>query len=489
MRHQSRSSRRHALAARLEPLESRSLLSVTVGSSFPGLAFGADGSDYEPPDTNLAVGPNNVVEIINTALAVYDKSGKLLQDAPLSAIFTDDKALNFSDPQITYDSQANNGQGQFFIGSLAYSNDGTVSHFDYALLDSASPSTTPVANSTHYQDATEGKGLTGDFPRLGWNADAYFVTMNEFDNSTGNFSHVLELTIDKSKITDTTANPVVNSIDTSGGDFTIVPATMRDPSTSSSGTELFVEENGFQNGSQLRVIKMVNDLSSTPTVGSAIINVPRYSSPPSAAQPGGYIATNDSRILDAVYAGGHLVATQTVGGTLAANARVYDLTINAEAGGINVKLNQTIQINPGRRISTYFPSVDINPTNGDLGITYLQSSHSQYMSMYVTGRTPTDNAGTVETPVEVAAGQATYQGSRAGDFSAVSLDPSTGEFWAGNEYAQSPSNTYWGTWIAEFSVGTGSSPATSTASTAIMAQDLTDPIVMLLAAADSSKKK
>jgi hypothetical protein len=96
----------------------------------------------------------------------------------------------------------------------------------------------------------------------------------------------------------------------------------------------------------------------------------------------------------------------------------------------------------GDDVFDYFPSVEIAP-NGDVGMTYLESSHKEFMSMYVTGRTSTDPVGTMEPPQLVQAGQGHYADAsfapyRAGDYSSVSLDPLTDTFWAANEYATSP---------------------------------------------------
>ena len=61
--------------------------------------------------------------------------------------------------------------------------------------------------------------------------------------------------------------------------------------------------------------------------------------------------------------------------------------------------------------------------------------------MWVTGRVPTDAAGTMETPVIVPAGTglANYNdfttGGRAGDLSGINVDPVDGTFWAANEFA------------------------------------------------------
>ena len=89
--------------------------------------------------------------------------------------------------------------------------------------------------------------------------------------------------------------------------------------------------------------------------------------------------------------------------------------------------------------ASYFPSIDISP-NGNIGMNFLESSASEYVSMYVSGRSVSDPAGTMEaTRLAVAGTGASY--TRVGDYSGISLDPSaSGTFWAGNEYAPAGKN-------------------------------------------------
>jgi uncharacterized repeat protein (TIGR01451 family) len=101
-------------------------------------------------------------------------------------------------------------------------------------------------------------------------------------------------------------------------------------------------------------------------------------------------------------------------------------------------------------------------------MTYMRSGNdttTDYMSMYVTGRVPSDAAGLMETPVVVPAGAgvANYtdfaSGHRAGDLGGISVDPGGGSFWAANEFANTEATANWGTAIANFSL---SSPLPST---------------------------
>src|SRR5262249_23022532 len=66
---------------------------------------------------------------------------------------------------------------------------------------------------------------------------------------------------------------------------------------------------------------------------------------------------------------------------------------------------------------------------------------------------------TMQAPVLVKAGTDTYFGTRAGDYSGITVDPVTGtSFWAANEYARF-FLSYWGTWIANFSLSAPPPPS------------------------------
>jgi len=92
-------------------------------------------------------------------------------------------------------------------------------------------------------------------------------------------------------------------------------------------------------------------------------------------------------------------------------------------------------------------------------MTYMKSgtdTSTDYLSMWVIGRVPTDAAGAMQTPVMVpaGAGKANYHdftsGGRAGDLSGIDVDPSNGTFWAANEFATSATSNNWGTAVANF---------------------------------------
>src|SRR5262249_16587812 len=189
--------------------------------------------------------------------------------------------------------------------------------------------------------------------------------------------------------------------------------------------------------------------ATTPTEVSPSMGVTSYVQPPRANQPTGTMGTADSRMLNAAWRNNVLVSTQTVGtgATVTAHARWYQFDTSSTPS-----LTQSGEINPGAGIATYFPSIDID-VMGDLGMTYMESSTSEFVSMYVTGRTPGDPAGTMETKVKGVGGTASNTANRTGNWSGTCVDPTNGTtFWSANQFFTSTDAYNWSTGIASFAI-------------------------------------
>jgi hypothetical protein len=59
-------------------------------------------------------------------------------------------------------------------------------------------------------------------------------------------------------------------------------------------------------------------------------------------------------------------------------------------------------------IHTYYSSIEI-AANGDIGMTFMQSSSTEFMSMYVTGQNAANSPGQLRTPMLAKAGLHTYR--------------------------------------------------------------------------------
>jgi methionine-rich copper-binding protein CopC len=427
-------------------------LDPSLISGFDGMNFLDSVNGYVPPDTDIAVGPQFVVETVNAQIQFYDKASGAAQmgNTPLNQFFGYPNESPF-DPVVTYDDIA----GRFIVAAPTFG--------EHMLLAVSKDSNPLDGFSTYDLDVSEG-GQVPDFPRIGWNNDEVVITFNMYNGS----DHVQILAFSTTSIF---ANPPSLTLGTdyfsndrgSGfSDFTMAAATMHG---ATAGMPMyFVEENGFDNGSQMRVVSATNLLSNSPSYTDSVVNVDAYSYPPSANQPGGFVQTNDTRILNAEWRDGHLVADQNIGESWVdnnAHARWYEFNVSGTP-----YLEQDGTIAPGGDTSTYFPVITIAP--GDvIGFAYNESSATEYASVYDTGRTTADPTGTMETPALAHAGTATYAdfAFRWGDFSGIGVDPNDGSLWSGLEYSSAalsgfPAN--WATWISHWTIApvvVSSSPA------------------------------
>jgi hypothetical protein len=442
-------------------LEDRVLPSVSVTSSFKGLDTNDAGGIIEPPDTIAAAGPNHIVEIVNSNIAFYNKSnGQQVFTTDLGTFFAPVDSVDFllSDVYVTYDEQV----GKWFVSTMDIDFDNLVSYFDFAISNDSDP--THGFSEMHQIDDTEisprtGEQLFTDFPRVGWNADAYVVSFDMFGFFTEFPYNVQLLTINKSSVTD--GNPATLSytqVDRPAPNSTMVPATMHG---SKPGDPMwFVEEKGLeQNGDyhHLRIVKETNVLSPTPTFKDYYLSVAPYTITPFPSDPNAQITTAiDTRILSVDWRTNNMAVSQSVG--LSKDTVVHARWYEIGTGGTAPTLIQQGSISRGPTTHTFMPAVALG-TDGSIGMTFIESGDTENMSMYVTGRLSTDKLGSMQKPVLVKAGEQSYQGTRAGDFSGITVDPLSGtSYWAANEYAivaSDPTVPNWGTWIAGFTMTSG----------------------------------
>ena len=441
----------------LEHLEQRTVLSVSVAGSFPALDFNSSGG-YTPPDTNGAVGPAAYVETVNQEIALYSKSTGVKQAmVPLNTFwFTTgvlkraDSGSGLSDPVVTYVDQI----GRFVVGDQDVNFTTHVSTFDIAVSKTSTPASLSAADWNFYRIVTTETGYDADYPgNLGFNRDALVISLNMFPVSTGT-AHVQIVSVSNADLQSGVATPATYKNDLN--DFSVRPTTMHD---AAAGDPMWlVTEHG--DNKSIDVIKMANPLSATATFVYANLPVTAYSQAVYPLNPNGKaITTNmDSRILKAAEAGGMLVAAHTVAASTTQDVVQWYLVNLSSAAPT---LQDQGRAGGASKTYSYFPGIDIN-NSGQIGLTYMKSGNdttTDYMSMYVTGRNPTDPAGSMQVPVIVPAGTgvANYAdfsaGGRAGDLSGINVDPTDGTFWAVNEFANTQSSANWGTAVAHFSMG------------------------------------
>ncbi len=421
--------------------------SVMLGTTFAGLDSPASGQ-YPWPDTRLAAGPNHLVEVVNSQIAIYTKAGVRLSSQPLSAFFSSGSVAPVS-PTVFYDDLAN----RFVVAALERN-----SILDLAVSNSSDPTQgfTEIQR-INVQQTANGQTFIAFTTHTTWNADAYVVSMVMAPVGGPYTDHLQVMAIAKSSLLD--ANPnTLTRFQSVNRPFDFVGTAMHG---SVAGDPIWVVTGWFFGGNTVRLTRMTNVLSNAPIFTDFDISVSSYDLPPNAPQRGssGLLNLWGASVYSASLRGNRLVAAQHVGTGGVARVRWYEFNVSNSAAPT---LAQSGEINPGAGVYTYFPSIEI-AANGDLGLNYLQSSATEYLSMYVTGRTTADPLGTMRTPVLIQAGRAafSYPGSSpylVGFSGGISVDAASGtSFWAAHEFATNAPAPNWGTWIANFRLS-GSGP-------------------------------
>src|SRR5438105_4843027 len=168
--------RRTGLAAAVAPTVTN-FDGIGNGVTGPGGTFTVNSA---PPDTNAAVGPNHVVETVNTDLAVFNKTTGAIVFGPVpintlwSGFGGGCQVDNDGDPIVTYDRLAD----RWIISQFQV----TTTPFQQCVAVSQTPDPT----GAYFRYAFNYSGFP-DYPKIGVWPDAYYVTYNMFNNAGTSF--------------------------------------------------------------------------------------------------------------------------------------------------------------------------------------------------------------------------------------------------------------------------------------------------------------
>lgn len=409
-------------------------LAPNVGTNFNGL--GQNG--WIPYDAAIAVGPNHVVVMTNSQWIVYDRAGATVRTVTSFATWWGTPAGTPFDPKCFYDpvggrfvmmavsETSTGGNKAFYHLSISQTGDPTGTWYNYQ-FDATKDGTTSTANWS-------------DFPGLGYDDNAVYITSNQFTFSGGGiFQYAKIRVLSKTQLyagsaatfTDFVGASLRNSDTTQA--FTVQPAR----TLSSTASEYFLNTNSNSNNTV--TLWRVDGAPASPTlVRQATFSVGMFTFPPDAPQLGSatLVATNDDRMYDIVWRSGVIHASFGEGFSGLAAARYLRLDTTG-----NTVLKDVTYTQPG--VHYYFPAVT-DDAAGNLYMIFSRSSSSEYPSVYQTGMTPADSA--IEPSAVAKAGVAPNTSGRWGDYSAIVNDPA--DSLAVVSYAGwGNTSNRWATWV------------------------------------------
>ena len=431
--------------------EVKPLVSATTGVSFTAIPS----PGYAPSDSNLAVGPNDIVEVVNVQFAVYSKSGSTLAgptniQSLFSSLSGDCSSGTYGDPIALYDRQADRwllsmiGRGSTLSECIAISK------------------TNDPAGAYYLYGYSFGSNLN-DYPKLStWATttnSAYLATFNIFAGGS-NFTGADLCGMDRTKALAGNASAAMLCQETPNSEGSYLPADMDGPTPPVDGTPgVFISWYNNSPG-QLYLRKLTLNFSagtatlSSPTVISVASDnlacgggtcVPEEGTTQELDSLGDrlmyrfavrHFSDHDRAVVN------HAVATgSTVG------VRWYELYDPAGS----VTLNQQGTFAPD---STYRWMASLAEDQlGDIGLGYSVSSTSIFPGIRFTGRVPADALGTMESETGLVVGTGAQEGglSRWGDYTAMQVDPSDDcTFWYVDQYQAVTGSFDWSTNISSF---------------------------------------
>lgn len=412
------------------------------------ISYDGDVPDKAPGDPQVAIGPHTVITVLNVHFTIYSKTspGTRLY----ASLFRDwfgmpEPTYQLVDPRIIYD-QFNN---RFVMMLMARRENPREAYWLVAVSkDSTGRDWYNYVFNAQYDGATLRSNRSVDYPNMGTDGLALYLTINTFDPGVQGSNDVKLRIINLTPLYAGQNVTWVDCFNFREADGAVIDrlSPAHQFAEFSKGPAYFL--NAKQNGGTFITLwKLTDPLSNSPSLTRRTIPVEAYAVPPEAQQPNTtkQIDTFSTRI-EAHLRYGSVWASQTVKhSTGRAGIRWYQL--DPEAG--QVKQSGTF----GNSISdSYYPALSTDRF-GNVTIVFSQSSDTQFVSVRSISRLFTDPLNYI-TPVStlIKAGEGTYeQGapnepSRWGDYGGNTLDPDGQHFWGFHSYAKSGNRI--GNWIA-----------------------------------------
>jgi hypothetical protein len=425
-----------------------------LGESYPGFTVTA-----VPPDPNMAVGPNHVVQWVNNAFVVFDKVGGQV-NAPVADITfwgffsTCNQLGGFSDPIVQYDRASD----RWLVGEVAIPLlPGLIGQFAQCFA----VSTTSDPTGSYYMWAYGFGTNINDYPKIAVWPDAYYVTWNIFQNAT-TFIGAEACAFDRVAMLSGAAAPAFVCFHLSSSFASLLPSDLDGATSPPAGSPNFIV-NIDPASSTLNLWKFhvdfTNTQNSTFTGPTSIAGVSPFTAPcpdtqsciPQPATTSSLDAIGDRLMYRLAYRnfGDHesIVANHTVvAGTGATGVRWYEIR---DPNGTPAIYQQ----------GTFAPDTDYRwmasvamDKAGNIGVGYSVSSSGTFPSIRYTGWEVGDTFGTLQDESFLVVGGGSQTGyNRWGDYSAMRIDPSDDcSFWYTQEYQATTQSANWNTRIGSF---------------------------------------
>lgn len=421
-----------------------------------------------PPDTHGAVGPNHVMTMLNTQVRIQTRGGTNVSTVGLSTFWSPTGGSSPFDPRLLYDQQS---------GRWLATCDSDRRSAAASVLIAISDSDDPTGGWTFFRiDADPTDIDWPDFPDIGFNDTWIAISNNMFTVSSDAYSGTAMWVIDKS--TALSGGPLTLTYFAAGFDVAggARGFAIRVCQTFGSEPTLYLVDNAGYSSGGVPLIRLsrITGTAASPawstvpgsafsTSGLFLVAIDFNPFMINASQLGTSvrIATNDDRLINAVFRNGHIFFSHAGGlpGGGSAN-RTAAFWYEVDPAAMPGPIVQSGAIDGGTDVHHFFPSIAAN-ANGDVVVAFTRSDAGRYAEAAYVSRLAGDPAGSMSAVTAFKAGEDSYEkdfgtGSvRWGDYSATVVDPVDDfGFWTIQEYAMEDvgsgsSADRWGTWWAQ----------------------------------------
>lgn len=418
-------------------------VSTTNLLSFDGITDN-QGGGFVPPDTNASVGATQVVETVNVAYAVYDKTTGAQTMAPknIQTLYTplggQCATGNLSDPVVTYDKAAQ----VWLITMIAFNNNFSQNNACVAV------STTSDATGSYHLYSFDYKKTLPDYPKLAVWPDAYYLTTDSFP-SGGFFTGAETCALDRAQmLAGATATSVCFQRNSS--DFALMPADLDGSTPPPSGAPNYQME--LATSTKINLFKFHVDFVVTGNstfTGPTQLTVASYTDACATTgscivqpSPGEKLDALGDRLMyrlayrnfgtfESLVANHSIKASGT--GKAPSAVRWYEI----RSPGSSPVIFQSGTAGGGTSSTSHWMGSIGMDKNGDIALGYSKSSKTLDPSIEYVGRVPTDALGKMESAHNVITGTGvqTASSNRWGDYSSMQIDPVDDcTFWYAQEY-------------------------------------------------------
>ena len=418
------------------------LLAPARLKSFRGLSQ----SRFFPADPTVAVGPSHVVVAVNSAVGIFTKRGKKLADVGFGEWFqsvTEVRGAAMFDPKLLYDQYSqhfillvdalrNDDKRSWYLLSISKTSDPTGEWFSYAL--------------DMKKNGNKQSNNWADFPGLGVDETAIYMTGNMFSFASDNFVYAKLRIVKKAEVY---SFGRVHFFDrwamkdaTGQRAATIQPA----HSIGNASVEFLASLDDIS-GHVLTLWSVPNPGAARPSLKKKAVTVSSFLVPPDAPQKGlaALINTGDAAVRNVVAANGsvytsHCISQNWGSGEVSA-LRLYQISTTGD-------LQQEITFGADK-LFYYYPAIAAD-SRGNIVVVFNRSGASEFVGVHFTGRRISQPAGQLQPSKALKISGSSYfaqdnvNRNRWGDYNGIAIDGDD-SLWIYSEFATSSSN--WSTQV------------------------------------------